>query len=77
MEVESKLPGAAVGRGSPALSGEPHPYPDVTPFAKAIIGTPPEPGAMAHWPPPNLKGYMPNDGLLVDFARANRLTPAL
>ncbi len=54
--------------GPPALDGEARAYRDVVPFALRVVnefsnrvlwGT--------DWPHPNLKGHMPDDGLLVDF----------
>jgi 2-pyrone-4,6-dicarboxylate lactonase len=54
--------------GPPALNGEQNAYCDVVPFARRVVeefsdrvlwGT--------DWPHPNLKGHMPDDGLLVDF----------
>mgnify|MGYP002381653633 FL=1 len=54
--------------GPPALNGEQNAYSDVVPFARKVVeefsdrvlwGT--------DWPHPNLKGHMPDDGLLVDF----------
>lgn len=54
--------------GPPALTGEQLAYRDVVPFARRLVemfsdrvlwGT--------DWPHPNLKGHMPDDGLLVDW----------
>jgi 2-pyrone-4,6-dicarboxylate lactonase len=54
--------------GPPALNGEQAAYRDVVPFARRVVeefadrvlwGT--------DWPHPNLKGHMPDDGLLVDY----------
>ena len=45
-----------------------YPYPDVTPFAKAIIKTNPERAVWAtDWPHPAIKTPMPNDGDLLDL----------
>jgi 2-pyrone-4,6-dicarboxylate lactonase len=54
--------------GPPALNGETNPYADVIPFAKKIVETFPDRVLWGtDWPHPNLKGHMPDDGLLVDF----------
>jgi 2-pyrone-4,6-dicarboxylate lactonase len=54
--------------GAPALNGETNPYADVIPFAKKIVETFPDRVLWGtDWPHPNLKGHMPDDGLLVDF----------
>jgi 2-pyrone-4,6-dicarboxylate lactonase len=54
--------------GPRALDGEPHPYCDVIPFAKALVETFPDRVLWGtDWPHPNLKDHMPDDGLLVDF----------
>jgi 2-pyrone-4,6-dicarboxylate lactonase len=51
-----------------ALNGEQNAYRDVVPFAKAIVETFPDRVLWGtDWPHPNLKGHMPDDGLLVDF----------
>jgi 2-pyrone-4,6-dicarboxylate lactonase len=64
--------------GPPALDGERHAYRDVVPFAKAIVETFPERVLWGtDWPHPNLKGHMPDDGLLVDFIPHIAPTPAL
>lgn len=64
--------------GPPALHGEPHPYRDVIPFAKALIETFPDRVVWGtDWPHPNLKGHMPDDGLLVDFIPRIATTPEL
>ena len=64
--------------GPPALHGEQAAYRDVVPFARAVVeefadrvlwGT--------DWPHPNLKGHMPDDGLLVDFIPQIAPTAAL
>ena len=54
--------------GPPALDGERMPYRDVIPFARRLVETFPERVLWGtDWPHPNLKGHMPDDGLLVDF----------
>ncbi|CAG1018872.1 2-pyrone-4,6-dicarboxylate lactonase [Burkholderiaceae bacterium] len=54
--------------GPPALDGERAPYRDVVPFARRIVETFPDRVLWGtDWPHPNLKGHMPDDGLLVDF----------
>ena len=54
--------------GPPALHGEQTAYRDVVPFARRIVQTFPERVLWGtDWPHPNLKGHMPDDGLLVDF----------
>jgi 2-pyrone-4,6-dicarboxylate lactonase len=64
--------------GPPALLGEQHPYRDVVPFAKAIVETFPDRVLWGtDWPHPNLKGHMPDDGLLVDFIPHIAVTPEL
>ena len=64
--------------GPPALGGEQHPYRDVIPFAKAIVETFPDRVLWGtDWPHPNLKGHMPDDGLLVDFIPQIATTPEL
>jgi 2-pyrone-4,6-dicarboxylate lactonase len=64
--------------GPLALNGEARPYRDVVPFARCIVeafadrvlwGT--------DWPHPNLKGHMPDDGILVDFVPQIATTPEL
>lgn len=54
--------------GPPAIDGQRAAYTDVVPFARRVVeefsdrvlwGT--------DWPHPNLKGHMPDDGLLVDY----------
>ena len=64
--------------GPPALDGEPAPYRDVIPFARRVVEE--FPGRVlwgTDWPHPNLKGHMPDDGLLVDFIPAIAPTAAL
>jgi 2-pyrone-4,6-dicarboxylate lactonase len=64
--------------GPPALGGEPHPYRDVVPFARRIVETFPDRVLWGtDWPHPNLKGHMPDDGLLVDFIPQIATTPEL
>ena len=54
--------------GPPALSGERHPYRDVVPFARRVVEAFPDRVLWGtDWPHPNLKGHMPDDGLLVDL----------
>jgi 2-pyrone-4,6-dicarboxylate lactonase len=54
--------------GPKALNGERAAYRDVVPFAKRIVETFPDRVLWGtDWPHPNLKGHMPDDGLLVDF----------
>jgi 2-pyrone-4,6-dicarboxylate lactonase len=54
--------------GPPALNGEQGAYRDVVPFARLIVESFPERVLWGtDWPHPNLKGHMPDDGLLVDF----------
>lgn len=54
--------------GPPALDGQRNPYRDVVPFARCLIETFPDRVLWGtDWPHPNLKGHMPDDGLLVDF----------
>ncbi|MBO9688245.1 MAG: amidohydrolase family protein [Mitsuaria chitosanitabida] len=53
--------------GPPALDGEPEPYRDVIPFARRVVEEFPDRVLWGtDWPHPNLKGHMPDDGLLVD-----------
>ena len=54
--------------GPPALNGERNSYRDVVPFARRIVETFPDRVLWGtDWPHPNLKGHMPDDGLLTDF----------
>ncbi|NMG03545.1 amidohydrolase family protein [Azoarcus taiwanensis] len=54
--------------GPPALNGERAAYRDVVPFARRLVETFPDRVLWGtDWPHPNLKGHMPDDGLLVDF----------
>jgi 2-pyrone-4,6-dicarboxylate lactonase len=64
--------------GPPALNGEQAAYRDVVPFAKAVVEEFPDRVLWGtDWPHPNLKGHMPDDGLLVDFIPAIATTPEL
>jgi 2-pyrone-4,6-dicarboxylate lactonase len=50
-----------------SISGPPD-FHDVVPFARRVIGEFPDRVLWGtDWPHPNLKGFMPDDGLLVDF----------
>jgi predicted TIM-barrel fold metal-dependent hydrolase len=50
------------------ISSEPPPYPDVTPFARALLEAAPERILWGtDWPHVMLKGRMPNDGELADL----------
>ncbi len=54
--------------GPPALDGEKNAYVDVVPFARRLVETYPDRVLWGtDWPHPNLKGHMPDDGLLVDW----------
>ena len=54
--------------GPPALNGERAAYRDVVPFARRVVEEFPDRVLWGtDWPHPNLKGHMPDDGLLVDF----------
>lgn len=54
--------------GPPARDGESNPYRDVVPFGRCLVETFPDRVLWgSDWPHPNLKGHMPDDGLLVDF----------
>jgi len=65
-------------KGPPALNGEQNAYRDVVPFAKRIVETFPDRVLWGtDWPHPNLKGHMPDDGLLVDFIPHIATTPEL
>jgi 2-pyrone-4,6-dicarboxylate lactonase len=64
--------------GPPALNVERHPYRDVVPFARRIVEQFPDRVLWGtDWPHPNLKGHMPDDGLLVDFIPQIATTPEL
>lgn len=53
--------------GPPALGGERDAYRDVVPFARRVVEAFPDRVLWGtDWPHPNLKGHMPDDGLLVD-----------
>jgi 2-pyrone-4,6-dicarboxylate lactonase len=54
--------------GPPATNAEQNAYRDVIMFAWRIITTFPDRVLWGtDWPHPNLKGHMPDDGLLIDF----------
>ena len=54
--------------GPRALDGERNAYRDVVPFARRLVESFPDRVLWgSDWPHPNLKGHMPDDGLLVDF----------
>jgi len=54
--------------GPDALDGEQAAYRDVVPFARRVVEEFPDRVLWGtDWPHPNLKGHMPDDGLLVDF----------
>jgi len=54
--------------GPPALGTEQEAYRDVVPFARRVVEEFPDRVLWGtDWPHPNLKGHMPDDGLLVDF----------
>jgi len=58
-------------------SGPPR-YEDVLPFAKRLVGTFPDRVLWGtDWPHPNLKGYMPDDGKLLDYVPRIAPTAAL
>jgi 2-pyrone-4,6-dicarboxylate lactonase len=62
--------------GPPALNGEERPYRDVVPFARCIVEMFPDRVLWGtDWPHPNLKGHVPDDGLLVDFIPRIATTP--
>jgi len=64
--------------GPPAVNGERHPYRDVIPFAKRLVEVFPDRALWStDWPHPNLKGHMPDDGLLVDLVPQIATTPFL
>jgi 2-pyrone-4,6-dicarboxylate lactonase len=64
--------------GPPALNGQQDAYRDVVPFARRLVETFPDRVLWGtDWPHPNLKGHMPDDGLLVDFIRQIATTPEL
>jgi 2-pyrone-4,6-dicarboxylate lactonase len=64
--------------GPPALDGEANAYRDVVPFARRIVETFPDRVLWGtDWPHPNLRGHMPDDGLLVDFIPQIAATPEL
>lgn len=54
--------------GPPALNGEQHAYTDAVPFGRRVVQEFPDRVLWGtDWPHPNLKGHMPDDGLLVDY----------
>ena len=54
--------------GPPALNGETNAYRDVMPFARKVVEEFPDRVLWGtDWPHPNLKGHMPDDGLMVDI----------
>ena len=54
--------------GPPAVDGEKHPYQDVVPFGRRLVDSFPERVLWGtDWPHPNLKGHVPDDGLLVNW----------
>jgi len=62
--------------GPLALNGEASPYRDVVPFARCIVETFADRVLWGtDWPHPNLKGHMPDDGILVDFIPQIATTP--
>jgi 2-pyrone-4,6-dicarboxylate lactonase len=64
--------------GPLALNGEARPYRDVTPFARRIVETFADRVLWGtDWPHPNLKGHMPDDGILVDLIPQIATTPEL
>ncbi len=64
--------------GPNAVNGERAAYRDVIPFAREVISQFPDRVLWGtDWPHPNLKGHMPDDGLLVDFIPWIATTPAL
>ena len=64
--------------GPPALAGERAPYRDVVPFARRVVEQFPDRVLWGtDWPHPNLKGHMPDDGLLVDYIGQIAPTPDL
>jgi 2-pyrone-4,6-dicarboxylate lactonase len=64
--------------GPPAVDAEHAPYQDVVPFARRVVEQFPDRVLWGtDWPHPNLKGHMPDDGLLVDFIAHIAPTAAL
>lgn len=62
--------------GPPALDGEQHAYMDAVPFGRRVIKEFPDRVLWGtDWPHPNLTGYMPDDGLLVDYIPRVAVTP--
>ena len=64
--------------GPQALNGEQAAYRDVVPFARQVVESFSDRVLWgSDWPHPNLKGHMPDDGLLVDFIPHIAVTPEL
>jgi 2-pyrone-4,6-dicarboxylate lactonase len=64
--------------GPPALNGEKNAYRDVVSFGRRVVEEFPDRVLWGtDWPHPNMKGHMPDDGLLVDFLAHIATTPAL
>ncbi|MDF0605691.1 amidohydrolase family protein [Neisseriaceae bacterium TC5R-5] len=62
--------------GPPALPGQHQPYNDVVPFARQLVDSFPDRVLWGtDWPHPNLKQYMPDDGLLVDMIPRLAVSP--
>jgi len=62
--------------GPPAVNGERQAYRDVVPFARRLVETFQDRVLWGtDWPHPNLKGHMPDDGLLVDWVPHIAVTP--
>ncbi|AHF79224.1 Amidohydrolase 2 (plasmid) [Sodalis praecaptivus] len=54
--------------GPAAVEGQQRPYQDVVPFARYLVAHFPDRVLWGtDWPHPNLKGHMPDDGLLVNY----------
>ena len=65
---QGQLPGAPQRERAPALDGEQHAYTDAVPFGRRVVQEFPDRVLWGtDWPHPNLKGHMPDDGLLVDY----------
>jgi predicted TIM-barrel fold metal-dependent hydrolase len=64
--------------GAERVSVGKRPFRDAVPFARALIGVDSQRILWGtDWPHPNLKGHMPDDGLLVDFIPHIAVTPEL
>jgi 2-pyrone-4,6-dicarboxylate lactonase len=71
-------PARQPGQASAFGQGRAVPYADVVPFARKVVQTFPDRVLWGtDWPHPNLKGHMPDDGLLVDFIPLIAPTPSL